>query len=214
MNKLKLFLLLPALFLITNCGGGGGKYFAPSISLNSFGITKEAFTDPFLGEEHRVAVYKYGDRDASDTSDDRDIEGDRYYHSRNIMFQNKKYTVAIPLAKWVSIVAQDDTIVKKLKTPRYTTDAVSVELTHPKMKSFLAILINQQATSHSSTLYILDSTFTPIYKEHLLGAKWISKIPSPDGDILLISCEDRWRPDGYWEFIGGNWQYNIFDKIK
>ncbi len=213
MNKLKNILLLPAFFFIISCGGGGGKYFEPSVSLNTYGITKDAFSNPDIGKEHRIEVYKYGDIDPSDTSDDREIGGEKYSYSRNISFNNNNYTVGIPVAKWVSIITQDDTIIKKLKTPRYTIDAVSVELTRPGYKPFLAILINQQATSRSSTLYILDSAFNPIYKEHLLGAKWISKIPSPDGDLLLVSCGDKWRPDGEWIFIGGNWQYNIFEYL-
>ena len=206
------FLVLPAIFLcITGCGGGGGKYFAPSVTLNSYGITKISFTDYTLGIEHRVTIQR---QRMVDSSDDRDVEGHRYYYFRNIMFQGNRYVFAIPLAKWISILTPDDNIVIKLKTPRYTTDAVAVELTHPRLKPFLAVLINQQATSHSSTLYILDDTFTPIYTEHLLGAYWISKITSPEGDVLLVSCEGKWRPDGEWKTIGGNWRYNIFEKIK
>ena len=199
-------------FLHAGCGGGGGRYFTPSVTLNPYGISKLAFSDSQLGIQHRETIAHMSNRDKN--SDERRIGWHKYYYFRNVMFQGKTYAIAIPIDRWISIVDSEDKIVARLKTPRYTRDAVAIELTHPRLEPLLAILIDQQSTSHSSTLYVLDASFAPIYKEHLLGAHWISKTGSPGGDLLLVSCEEAWRPAGKWATIGGNWQYDLFEKIR
>lgn len=199
--------LLIASFVLAGCGGGGGKYFPPSIALNYKGITKTPFVDAKGENLEKILVEGFN---KVDTSDDFFIKGERYYRSRNIKFNNYELRIAIPLANWVSIITSEGEIVAKLETPRYTRDAVAIELTDQEQEPFLAVLIEQQATSHSSTLYILDTSFRPIYKEHLLGAIWISKVKSPCGDQLLVHTEDKWRPEDQWVTIGGKWRYKIY----
>jgi hypothetical protein len=204
-KQILLFLLLA--FCLSGCGGGGGGYFPPSIVLNSKGITKISFNEHEIGN---VDINRIDSFRRIDHTNYFSVEGDKYYISKEIVFNKERLRIAIPMGYWVSVINSEDQKVTKLETPRYANDAVAVELTHSGFEPYLAILIQQQATSHSSTLYILDSFFHPIYKEHLLGGIWISKIKSSDGDKLLISTEDKWRPKGRWLTIGGNWQYDIF----
>lgn len=192
--------------ILAGCGGGGGKYYPPSISLNSKGILKTPFVEERNGDFKIIFIEDV----KVDVSDDFFVNGERYYSSKYIKFNNKEFRIAIPLANWISITTSESEIVTKLATPRYATDAVAVELKGKKEESFLAILIEQQATSHSSTLYVLDTSFRPIYKEHLLGANWISKIKSQCGDQLLVGTEDKWRPEDQWITIGGRWRYKLF----
>lgn len=192
--------------VLFGCGGGGGEYYPPSIALNEYGIEKSAFDKEIVSEEQRIY---FADHEPN-SANNRFIEGDKYYYFDNFEFQGKEYSIGIPLANWVSIIDEEGRIVAKLDTPRYTRSAVAVELQDPDMGTFLAILIDQQSTSHSSTLYILNSSFKPIYKEHLLGAKWIAKEDTPRGDVLLVSSEEKWCPDGETVRIEGDWRYDIF----
>lgn len=201
--------LLMILFL-GGCGGGGGKYYPPSISLNPYGINKRSFNVADVIDNDRISIAEFREDPAKDLV----IEGRTYYYFREIYYDGSRYTLAIPIDNYISIVNTDGKIVTKLKTPRYTRDAIAVELKHLQRGSLLAILIGQQTTSHSSTLYVLDSDFRPIYKEHLLGARWISKKHDPNGDLLFVSTEDSWQPNNETVTISGNWQYNIFETIK
>jgi hypothetical protein len=51
-----------------------------------------------------------------------------------------------------------------------------------------------------------------LYKEHLLGAKWISKSTSKYGDVLIVSAEKQWAPKDECISVGGPWRYIIFKK--
>lgn len=192
-------------FSLVGCGGGG-KYYPPAITLNSKGIFKTTFVE-YEGEKlDRIFVENV----KVNTSDDFFVNGEKYTRSKIIKFDKVELKIAIPFGNWVSIITSEGEIVTKLETPRYVTDAVAVELTDQGQGPFLAVLIRQQATSHSSTLYILDTFFRPIYKEHLLGAIWISKEKTSCGDQLLVCTEDKWRPEDQWITVGGKWRYSLF----
>lgn len=213
MDKKALCVLILVAALFGGCypGGGGGRYYTPEIALNPWQIERLSFDAPPGNLVDREDVPS---QSSVDDSDDRIIGGDKYYDFRRESFQGENYTLAVPIANWIAVLDPAGEVIAKLKTPRYTRYAVGIELTRSESESVFAILIDQQASSHSSTLYILDSNFTPIYKEHLLGAKWIGKMPSADGDVLYISTEEKWLQDDEWEVIGGNWRYNVFEAIQ
>lgn len=194
-------------FFLVGCGGGGGKYYPPAITLNSNGIIKSAFVDDNKSEK---LVKIFVEDVKVNTSDDFFENGEKYTRSKILTINNSVLKIAIPFGNWVSLITSEGEIVTKLGTPRYVTDAVAVELTDQGQGPFLAVLIRQQATSHSSTLYILDTFFRPIYKEHLLGAIWISKAKSSCGDQLFVCTEDKWKPGDQWINVGGKWRYSIF----
>lgn len=209
---MSLLLLLAVSTLISGCspGGGGGSYYAPRVALNPMKIERHAFVHSPLTLTNRHEVPAKVD---VDYSDDRYIGGAKYRRFREVAFDGKSYTLAMPLDNSIAVIDSSDRKVVTLRTPRYARYALAVELTHPRSEPFLAVLIEQQATSHSSTLYILDSRLKPVYKEHLLGAIWIAKAPSSDGDILFVSTEDKWLKDGRWATLGGNWRYNVFEAL-
>lgn len=197
---------------IAGCTRGGGTYYSPHIAIPSKHISKAPFYEGYFDEENRI--YIADSKREVNFADDLSINGDTYYYTRIFFFNQKKNILAIPLKHWISIINKDLNVIKKLKTPRPARDAIAIQLSHPEQSSYLAILIDQRGTSHSSTLYILDSAYNTVYKEHLLGAHWISKINKKNGDELLISIESSWRPHGVLQTIGGKWRYSVFSSQK
>lgn len=203
-NHKIVFLLLFS--FISSCGGGGGKFYLPSITYNPNNIEKVPLYNSELGIQNRQMFTET----ESNVSDDFYIGRIRFFKSKEISFNQQNLKIAIPLQKWISILNQKGDSILRLNTPRYAGNAVAIELNHPNKKPLLAILISQQPTSHSSTLYVLDSSFVTIYKEHHLGAYWVSKKTTLIGDKLLLSTEKSWNtPEGDL-LIGGNWQYSFF----
>lgn len=194
--------------LLTGCTRGGGAYYPPQIAIPSKDITKVPFFEGDFDEGNRLNIAN--SKRQVNFDDDFSITGDTYYYTRTFFFNQDKNVLAIPLKHWISILNKDLNVIKKLKTPRPARDAIAIQLNHPEQSSYLAVLIDQRGTSHSSTLYILDSTYNIVYKEHLLGAHWISKVNEKNGDDLLVSVESSWRPHGIPQTIGGNWRYSIF----
>lgn len=195
----------------TSWGGGGGQYYGLETAFNLHGITKLPLSDSVAaGVGARIAIDDPGKVSYPDAVR---IAGSKYYSFREVSFNASPYRIAIPLRHWVSIVNSENEIIRKLATPRYARDALALELCC-SAGSYLAILIEQQSTSHSSTLYILDAELKPIYKEHLLGAKWIAKQSGSHGDSLLVSSEDFWFPHGHdvpnsRVAVQGNWLYRF-----
>lgn len=202
-----LIVVIPLLLLNCGGGGGGGKCYPPSIAINTFNIQKSPIVNDHVKITNRQEIKRSR---PMDLSDDLVIEGDKYYNFKHVYYKNMLFNIAIPIDYWIAILDADKNIVRKLKTPRYTRDAVAVELNHPKQRPLLAILIDQQSTSRSSTLYVLNSDFIPIYKEHLLQANWISKIESNQGDKLIISTGKSCIVDENIIIVNGDWIYSFF----
>ena len=192
-------------------GGGGGSCYGLEAGFNLHGITKRPLTDSVAaGAAGQIAIDDPGKVSYPDAVR---IAGSKYYSFREVSFNASPYRIAISLRHWVSIVDSEGEIIRKLETPRYARDALALELCC-SAGTYLAILIEQQSTSHSSTLYILDAQFKPIYKEHLLGAKWIAKQSGSHGDSLFVSSEDFWFPLGHdvansRVAIQGDWLYRL-----
>lgn len=187
------------------CGGGGGKYYPPQVAINKIGVVKQEINE--VGPTDRLFL---NSQEQLEKGNERYIQLAKYYYFRKFDFIHKQYTLAIPINNWVSIIDSSNRIVIKLDTLRYTRNAAAIELVGKNGQKLLAIYIDQQATSHSSTLYILSEKWDILYKEHLLGAEWMAKESSPNGDNLIIAAEKKWIPKDKWITVGGPWRYIIF----
>lgn len=196
-------------FVLIGCGGGGGEYYPPIVVIDNMNVTKEEI--PTTQVDVRAKIILEVDLERK-PENEKHIEGVKYYYFSHFDFKNQKYLLAVPLDDFVSIIDPEGKVVKKMITPRYATNAAAVELFGNKNGRFLAIYIAQQATSHSSTLYILNEKFEIAYKEHLLGALWMAKESSEMGDNLIISAERKWMPKDKWISVGGPWRYILFGK--
>ena len=202
------FLITVALYLfIVSCGGGGGEYYPPEIAIDKIGVVKEEIRPDDIAD-----ITKHDLENLPNLTKDKeeDISGNTGYCFRHFSFKNENYKIGIGASSWVSIIDTDGKYIKVLETPRYTNNARAVELIGKNGQRVLAIYIEQQATSHSSTLYLLSEEWDILYKEHLLGAKWIAKEKTDLGDNLIISAETKWRPNKEWITVGGPWRYKIF----
>ena len=205
--KIKFIITLFFLACFISCGGGGGKYYPPKIVLNKIGIVKEEINPQQIEINNKLIL----ENDSQlEKEPEKYISGVKYYYFYKFRFMEKEYKIGIPIKNWVSIIDSDNKIIKNLETPRYTRNAAAIELSGKNNQRLLAVYIDQQATSHSSTLFILSHNWEVLYQEHLLGAQWMSKETSPKGDNLIIAAENMWRPKSEWMKVGGPWRYIIF----
>lgn len=133
-----------------------------------------------------------------------------YYYFSLVTFNENEYIIGSPLDKRLTIFNFKGELITYLKTPRYTTYGVGLELKGENEKSMLAIFAEQQATSNSSTLFILNNNWEVVYKEYLLGGEWVAKVEGLSGDDLILSPEKRCCADGKLKYIGGHWKYSVF----
>jgi hypothetical protein len=134
-----------------------------------------------------------------------------YYYFSLVTYKENEYIIGSPLDKGLAIFNFNGELITYLKTPRYTTYGVGLELKGENKKSLLAIFAEQQATSHSSTLFILNNNWEVVYKEYLPGGEWIAIAEYPSGDDLILSPEKRCCADGNFKYIGGHWKYSFFE---
>lgn len=203
MGKFLILVCAISVLLFTKCGGGGGEYYPPKIVLNKIGLHKVEIKSSEINEYNKLVLEGYDQLEKIE----RTIAGTKYYYFKKFQFLGKQYKIAIPINNWVSIIDKNNKVLKKLGTPRYTRNAAAIELTGKDGKSFIAIYIDQQSSSHSSTLFILSDELDLVYKEHLLGAKWMAKEASESGGNLIISCEKKWLQNDEWVIVGGPWRY-------
>lgn len=137
-----------------------------------------------------------------------------YYDFSLFTFKGVEYVIGTSSYKGVAIFNFQGELIKYLETPRYARHGVGLELKREYEKSLLAIYVDQQATSHSSTLFILNNNWDVVYKECLLGGKWMAKLKGPTGDDLILSTEkERWQ-DGQCKYIGGPWKYTFSENDR
>jgi hypothetical protein len=196
--------------LLIGCsmGGGGGVYYPPQVAINEISVTKKEIQESIINEKTKIYVKDQEQLIKTEAN----IKGDKYYYFREFNFTGKQYRVGISLFPWFSIIDSDNNVVLKLELPRYSTSAAALELVGKNGTQYLVVYVNQQATSHSSTLFIISDGWRVLYKEHLLGAKWISKSTSKYGDVLIVSAEKQWAPKDECISVGGPWRYIIFKK--
>nr|WDE41605.1 hypothetical protein [uncultured bacterium] len=187
-----LFIVLLCSFLL-NCGGGGGKYFPPQIAINKIGLQKEEIKSSNKAFEHKILLEL-----------DLNSEFPEYF---DFAFKDKTYRLRFNNKNFVSIVDSNNKFIKKIEIPRYPINAGALELIDQNNKSYLAVYVDQQPTSHSSTLFILNDNMEVLYKEHLLGALWMARQNTGKGHNLILSAETKWIPKNKWISVGGPWRY-------
>lgn len=95
-----------------------------------------------------------------------------------------------------------------INLPRYPYGHFAKELISTIGDKYLTIMVDQQPTSHSSTLLILSKDLHVIYEEFLLGAEWMG-FSKNNKNALFISTENKWKPDNVWLKIVSQWKYTI-----
>ena len=102
--------------------------------------------------------------------------------------------------------------IAELLLPRYPIECFAFPIIL-KNENFLVVYIQQQATSHSSTLFVLDKNFDIQYEEHLLGAKAVGYGTSEKyGIFFVVKSEDFWFSNGVDKpevKINGDWMYYL-----
>jgi hypothetical protein len=210
--------------ILSGCamGGGHGKYYPPGIKTNSIEVSKVDLTGKLvegrssksvLGsdiDKYRILTFPYYPNNPPDDEFRAGLK--KYYYSREFVFDSKSYKIAIPLTHQVSIFDSNGKLVTKLKLPRLSSDAYAFELISNKRR-MLIVYVEQQATSHSSTLFILDEKFSVVYKEHLLGALWIAAPRDIEDSNFILGAERKWLDhDDELLVFGGPWHYFVGDK--
>jgi len=217
----KLLTILLLGLALPNCylGGGGGTYHRLTVSINEIGLTKEDLKgdysnvrpDPVLGDDkNNYRLLQFPSYPQDPPEDEFRSHRVKYYYSRMFNFDDTRYKLAVPIRGWVSIFDADDNLIKKLEVPRYSTDAYAFEVVIDGIKN-LVVYVQQQMTSHSSTLFVLDNKFTLIYKEHLLGGLWIAAPRNPEYGKFVVSADRSWIVDDVWMDVGGPWLYRVQD---
>ena len=123
-------------------------------------------------------------------------------------FSNKRYII-LHGSYSLKIYSIDGLFIKEIDLPRYPRVHFAKEIQDKEGKLFLVLWCEQQATSHSSTLFMLSPNWSIEYKEYLLGAEWISFPKDNSTGTFIINPEHSWRPDGKWIDIGGPWKYTL-----
>lgn len=215
-------LLLPLfLFLLTfqlGCGGGGGVYYPPEIAINTINLDKvELSKTGITSYEKQFFPVSY---DAHLLAREQTEKGrkifDDYGYFQEVKFLGTDYYLHKSYYfVYINIIRKSD--MKKiieLPTPR----GIDLFSSFPIMmhnEEFLVVYVQQRATSHSSTLFVIDAQFKIVYKEHLLGAIEIGYTHSAKyGNCIILKSEDSWFPNGIDKpevFINGDWLYYIPD---
>ena len=198
------------IFTVLNCGGGGGKYYPPKVAVNKIGIVKEKASEINIDKNSKLIADISLDEIDQKIDNEKNISGTKYSLVTECNFLHNKYLLAIPYGNFVNIINSQEKVMKRLDTPRYPTKVSALELIGIMNKTYLAVYIQQQTSSHSSTLYILNKNFDVVYKEHLLGALWMARESTKWGHNLIISAETKWIPKGKWISVGGPWRYILF----
>jgi hypothetical protein len=209
--------------ILSGCamGGGWGKYYPPGIKTNLIEVSKVDLTGKLVegrssksvlgsdSDKYRIFTFPIYPNDPPDDEFRAGLK--KYYFSREFVFDSKSYKIAIPITHQVSIFDSNGTLVTKLKLPRYSRDAYAFELISNKRR-MLIVWVEQQGTSHSSTLFILDENFSVVYKEHLLSARWIAAPRDIQDSNFILGAERKWLVHDEWVVVGGPWHYFVGGK--
>lgn len=202
--------ILIALVGCVSCGGGGGRAYPPTVAINKIGLIKiplkdniqyetSAFPDTYEDWQamRRIAKEQYGEIYA----------GKRCDYIMPFPFGDKKYVLTFH-DKYCYIY-NNEKLVTKLSLPRYGMQArvLAVVL---RGKEFLVVYINQQATSRSSTLFVLDNNFDIQYEEHFLRALSLGHGSSEEyGNFIVI--ESGYEPGTREDLrkLNSKWLYHL-----
>ena len=193
-----------ALLVRCGCGGGGGKPVLPTVVVNRIGLTKMEADPGDLALEELTDV---GNR-SNCGADKVVVNGETYYYSCSFVFAGSRYTVRIPIANWVSLFDAHGSEVSVLELPRYSRSVGCLEIRGSEGQRLLAIYVDQQSTSDSSTLFLLSESLEVVYTEYLAGAKWMAKTAHGECERLVVSTEEYYWYAGARQRAGGPWLYD------
>ena len=154
-------------------GGGNGEYYPLGVAVNKLELKRTDLDSSGDLERPREIL---GDKNddfeimefmSNPTPDEFTFANETYFTSRKFSFGSKQFKIAVPIENWVSIFDLDNKHIKSIGIPRYSSDAIAFEMLSGDAK-LLVVYVQQQATSRSSTLFILDEAFKIVYEEHLL----------------------------------------------
>lgn len=170
-----------AICLFAGCGGGGGVYYPPETAINTIDLHKIELSQTGISSYERqffpVAydelhlwdkVIEEGQKIFGSSGYFQEVNflGVEYYLHSNYYFHGVDFIRKNEMKK-----------VLLLPVPRYVYAFSAFEITMGN-RMFLVVYVEQQATSHSSTLFVIDSQLKIVYQEHLLGAEEIGYINS------------------------------------
>jgi hypothetical protein len=209
-------LFLFSALILVGCGGGGGRYYPMATPINNIDLEKVP-----LGENEYTAVYfpvSYDElmhkRYDSILKQAEQLWGKSSYFVE-AQFAGRKYY--IEANGNVNMRDEAFNIIKTLRLPRYTYVCASFSIRLVDV-DYLVIYVDQQPTSHSSTLLLLNHDLEIVYQDHLLGAIGLGYGNSPEfGNYIALKSEDFWYPygdDGKERVrvdLNGDWLYYLKD---
>ena len=95
-----------------------------------------------------------------------------------------------------------------LELPRASRKAGCLEIRGSEGQRLLAVYVDQQATSRSSTLFLLSESLEVVYTEYLAGAKWMAKSAHGECERLVVFTEKYYWYAGARHRAGGPWLYD------
>jgi len=211
-----LFLLIP----LSGCGGGGGRYYPLETPINTIDLHKvelsktniNTYTQSFFPVSYDDMKLRHKQVEKGE----KIFGTSGYFLEVNYLGQNY-YLHSNNFFMGVDIIRSSD--MKKvghLTVPRNVISFASFAITIEN-EVFLVVYVEQRATSHSSTLFIVDSHFKIVYQEHLLGAEEIGYTHSDQyGNCIILKSENFWFPNGTDKpkvLLNGDWLYYIPKKI-
>jgi hypothetical protein len=221
-NRFPFFFIIPVVSFLScgflSCGGGGGVYFPPQVSINEIGLRQIKFHDENVTGYHKqffpVAYSERTDMDKI-VNAGKELFG-KYCYFQEVNFNGTDYYVKESRCWFndIEIIRKQDMhiVSDAINCPRYIY-AFSSFVINFDSQEYLVIYVRQQPTSHSSTLFLLNSEFQIVYQEHLLGALEIGTAFSEKfGQCFVIKSEDWWFEHGTDKpkvDINGNWLYYI-----
>lgn len=132
------------------------------------------------------------------------------YLGQNYYLHSNNYFMGVDIIR-----SSDMKKVGHLTVPRNVHEFASFSIAMGN-EVFLVVYVEQRATSHSSTLFIVDSQFKIVYQEHLLGADGIGNTHSDQyGNCIIVKSENFWFPNGTDKpkvLLNGEWLYYIPEK--
>lgn len=219
--KIYICLLIIIFLNVEGCaswGGGGGKYYPPQVSLNKLNLIKKTFSQSGISKCQNTFDFTSDHDEFVRRQEEASAEGLRalgkdFFYTYKFIFLGEKYLLALSLdGNRAIIFSENGNKIKELILPRYPIECVVFSINLNK-KDYLVVYINQQATSHSSTLFVVDKYFSVQYEEHLLGAKAACFGSSEKyGNYFVIKSEDFWFPNGHEiktpkVSVNGDWLY-------
>ena len=211
--KFKIFSLF-IIVVIAGCGGGGGQYYPPRTAVNIIGLKKLELAKSNL-EKYSKKFFPITYEKTRKREEVRSLAFKRFGKERyfsEFYFNEKTYCLQLWDSKPRITDHKGNKVFKSLEIPRYgfCCSAFSIYFEN---KEYLVAYIEQQSTSHSSTLFVLDREFNIVYKEHLLGAVAIGVGTSEKhGDCIILEHEDFWFPNGLDKprvNVNGEWVYYL-----